>query len=244
MRNLKLILAYDGTPYHGWQTQPGVPTIQGELQRVLERILDHPVITHGSGRTDAGVHAEGQVANFSTSVSMDIDALQRGLNALLPQEIRVSSIEEVSPEFHARRSAVAKTYQYHIWRLPVVPPFQYRYVCAVGYFLDQEAMDRATVQFCGEHDFTSFSATAASSTDRVRTVHNASWERSDEEWVFRIRGNGFVRYMVRTIVGTLLEVGKGRIDADAIGDIFEAKDRSQAGPSAPAGGLHLIEVEY
>ena len=244
MRNLKLILAYDGTPYHGWQIQSGVPTIQGELHRALEKILNHPVTTHGSGRTDAGVHAHGQVANVATSVSMDIDALLRGVNALLPSEIRLLSIEEMSPDFHARRSAVAKSYQYHLWRSPVVPPFQYRYVHGVGYFLDQEAMDRATVQFCGEHDFTSFSATAAKSTDRVRTMYTASWERSDQEWVFRIRGNGFLQYMVRTIVGTLIEVGKGQIDPEEIGAIFLAKDRSRSGHSAPAQGLHLTEVEY
>ena len=244
MRNLKLILAYDGTPYHGWQIQPGLPTIQGELQHTLEKILDHPVVTHGSGRTDAGVHAHGQVVSFTTSVSRDIDALLYGINALLPDEIRVVSIEEVSPEFHARLSAVAKTYEYHLWRLPVVPPFQCRYVYAVGYFLDHDAMDRATVQFCGEHDFTAFCAKATASSDLVREVYEASWERSDQEWVFRIRGNGFLRYMVRTIVGTLLEVGKGRREPDEIGDLFRAKDRSRAGPSAPAQGLHLTEVEY
>ena len=244
MRNLKLTLAYDGTPFHGWQIQADLPTIQGELQRALEQILNHAVTSHGSGRTDAGVHAHGQVANFQTDRSIDTDALLAGLNGLLPAEIRILSVEEVPLDFHARLSARAKTYEYHLWRLSVVPPFQHRYVAAVGYFLDTDALDRATQEFCGTHDFTSFCAASTDKVNRVRTVYEAAWERSDQEWVLSIRADGFLQYMVRTIVGTLIQVGRGRIPAEHVPRIIAAKDRAKAGSSAPAQGLHLVRVDY
>jgi tRNA pseudouridine38-40 synthase len=244
MRNIKLTLAYDGTPYHGWQIQPGVPTVQSALNDALERILDHPVTTHGSGRTDAGVHAHGQVAHVHTERSMDTDALHKGVNALLAPEVRITMVEEVPLEFHARKSATSKTYEYHVWRDPVVSPFHHRYVHALWRPLNADAMDRATERFLGVHDFTSFSATSAEVEDRVREIYDAEWERDPSDWVFRIRANGFLQYMVRTIVGTLIDVGTGRTDPDAIDDLFDALDRKVAGPSAPAKGLHLIQVDY
>ena len=244
MRNIKLTLAYDGTTYHGWQIQPGVPTVQGELERALGNILDHQVRTHGSGRTDAGVHAHGQVAHFETETSMDTDALHKGVNALLPPQIRIATVEEVSADFHARFRATSKTYEYHVWRDAVVSPFHSNYVHSMWQYLDADAMDLATGRFVGVHDFTSFSATSAEVDDRVREVYEAGWEREPTSWVFRIRANGFLQYMVRTIVGTLIEVGKGRLEPDAIDAIFEARDRRRAGPSAPAKGLHLISVDY
>ena len=244
MRNLKLTLAYDGTGFHGWQIQPGLRTIQGELQQALRKLFDHDVSVTGSGRTDAGVHAHGQVANVGTTRTIDADAVLRGLNALLPAAIRISTVEEVSPEFHARRSAKAKTYEYHIWRNPIVSPFHCRYVYAFRYPLDEEAVDRGTTSFLGTHDFTSFCATAIEIEDRTRTIYDASWNRSETEWVFRIRGNGFLQYMVRTIAGTLLEIGQDRLRPKDLASIFEARDRRLAGPSLPAHGLHLIDVEY
>lgn len=244
MRNLKLTLAYDGTNFHGWQIQPQLPTVQGALQRALQKLFNHDVNVAGSGRTDAGVHAHGQVASVETLRAMDTDAVLRGTNALLPADIRVLSVEEVSPEFHARRSARAKTYEYHIWRNPIVSPFHCRYVYAFRYPLHEDLLDRGTAYFPGTHDFTSFCATATEIEDRTRTIYDASWMRSDTEWVFRIRGNGFLQYMVRTIAGTLLEVGQGRIDPEQIPVMFAARDRRVAGPSVPAHGLHLIEVEY
>jgi tRNA pseudouridine38-40 synthase len=244
MRNLKLTLAYDGTEFHGWQIQPQLRTIQGELQQTLQKLFNHEVGVTGSGRTDAGVHAHGQVANVGTYRTMDTDAVLRGANALLPPEIRILSVEEVSPEFHARRSALSKTYEYHVWRNPIVSPFHRRYVYAFRYPLDDAAMDRATACFLGTHDFTSFCATATEIEDRTRTVFEAFWERSETTWVFRIRGNGFLQYMVRTIAGTLIEVGQGRISPDQVPEIFEARDRRRAGPSLPAHGLHLIQVNY
>ncbi|HEY2380708.1 MAG TPA: tRNA pseudouridine(38-40) synthase TruA [Terriglobia bacterium] len=244
MRNLKLTLAYDGTGFHGWQLQPQIRTIQGELQTALQKLFNHEVSVTGSGRTDAGVHAQGQVANLETIRNMDTDAVLRGANALLPEEIRVLSVEEVAPEFHARHSAKAKTYEYHIWRPAVVSPFHLRYVYPFRYPLDEDLIDRGSAYFLGPHDFTSFCATSTEVEDRTRTIFEACWDRSETTWVFRIRGNGFLQYMVRTIAGTLLEIGKGRLDPGKLPGIFDARDRRLAGPSLPSRGLHLIAVEY
>ena len=244
MRNLKLTLAYDGTSFHGWQFQPGVPTLQGKLETVIEQILDHKITSHGSGRTDAGVHAHGQVAHFLTEKAIDTDAFHRSVNALLPPEIQVMSVEEMPLDFHARASARAKTYEYHVWRLPVVSPFHSRFVHSVWQYLDTDTIDRATGYFPGRHEFTSFSAASTSAKNHTREVYEAEWERSSEEWVFRIRANGFLQHMVRTIVGTLIDVGRGRINPEDIPDILEAKDRQRAGHTAPAKGLHLVSVEY
>ncbi|HYR82802.1 MAG TPA: tRNA pseudouridine(38-40) synthase TruA [Terriglobia bacterium] len=244
MRNLKLTLAYDGTEFHGWQIQPQLPTVQGELHRTLQKLFNHDVQITGSGRTDAGVHAHGQVANVETMRNMDTDAVLRGANALLPPAIRILAVEEVDPGFHARRSARSKTYEYRIWRNPIVSPFHSRYVYAFRYPLDDKAVDRGTNYFLGTHDFTSFCAAATEIEDRTRTIYDASWTRSETYWAFRIRGNGFLQYMVRTIVGTLVEIGQGRLEAEQIPRIFEARDRRLAGPSLPAHGLHLISVDY
>lgn len=244
MRNLKLTLAYDGTDFHGWQVQPQVRTIQGEVQAALQKLFNHEISVTGSGRTDAGVHAQGQVANVETIRNMDTDAVLRGANALLPEEVRVLSVEEVAPEFHARHSAKAKTYEYHIWRPAVVSPFHLRYVYPFRYPLNEDLIDRGTAHFLGPHDFTSFCATATEAEDRTRTIFEACWGRTDTTWVFRIRGNGFLQYMVRTIAGTLLEIGQGRLEPDKLPGIFDARDRRLAGPSLPSRGLHLIAVEY
>jgi tRNA pseudouridine38-40 synthase len=245
MRNLKLTLAYDGAEFHGWQVQPDLRTVQGDLQQALQKLFNHDVNLTGSGRTDAGVHAHGQVANVETIRNMDTDAVLKGTNALLPAAIRILSVEEVSLEFHSRRSARSKTYEYHIWRNAIVSPFQSRYVYAYRYPLDEEMMDRGAACFIGTHDFTSFCATATAIEDRTRTIFEASWDRSRETtWIFRIRGSGFLQYMVRIIAGTLLEIGRGRLKPEQVSSIFEARDRRRAGPSLPPHGLHLIEVEY
>jgi tRNA pseudouridine38-40 synthase len=214
------------------------------MQQALQKLFNHDVNVTGSGRTDAGVHAHGQVANVETMRTMDTDAVLRGANALLPAEIRVLSVEEVDMEFHARRSARSKTYEYHVWRDPIVSPFYCRYVYPFRYPLDEEIMDRGTAQFLGTHDFTSFCATATEVEDHTRTIFDACWERSEKTWVFRIRGNGFLQYMVRTIAGTLIQIGQRRLQPDQIAGIFEARDRRLAGPSLPPQGLHLIHVEY
>src|SRR5438093_12728738 len=244
MQNLKLTLAYDGTEFHGWQIQPQLPTVQGELQETLRKLFNHDVRVTGSGRTDAGVHAHGQVASVETTRKIDPDAVLRGANALLPPAIRVLAVEEVSPEFHARRSARSKTYEYHLWRNPIVSPFHSRYVYAFRYPLDEDAVDQGSRYFLGTHDFTSFCSAATEIEDRTRTIFETSWDRSENAWVFRIRGNGFLQYMVRTIAGTLLDIGQGRRTPEQVPELFEARDRRLAGPTLPAHGLHLIEVEY
>ncbi len=244
MRKLKLTLAYDGTWYHGWQSQPGVPTIQEKLERALEGILDHEITTYASGRTDAGVHAHGQVAHLETERAIDTDAFHRGVNALLPPDIRVTAVEEVSADFHARGSARSKTYEYHIWRSTVVSPFHVRYVHSIWQYLDAEKIDRATTHFVGRHDFTSFSSSETTKKTHTREVYEALWEQIGDEWIFRIRANGFLQHMVRTIVGTLIKVGKGQVDPEEIPAILEARDRQRSGPTAPAKGLHLIGVDY
>jgi len=244
MRNLKLTLAYDGTDFHGWQIQPNLRTVQGELTEALQKLFNHDVNVFGSGRTDAGVHAYGQVASVETIRTMEREAILWGANALLPREIRVLSVDEVDAEFHARRSARSKTYEYHIWRETVVSPFRCRYVYSFRHPLCGEAMDRGAEHFIGTHDFTSFCATATEIEDRTRTIYEARWDRSGREWVFQIRGNGFLQYMVRTIGGTLLQIGRGRLRVEQLPEIFAAKDRRLAGPSLPAHGLHLVKVEY
>ncbi len=244
MRNLKLTLAYDGTEFHGWQIQPALRTIQGELQEALQKLFNHEVNVTGSGRTDAGVHAHGQVANVLTTRSMDTDAVLRGANALLPNEVRVMAVEEVDLNFHARHSARSKTYEYHLWREPIVSPFSCRYVYAFRYSLDECAMDAGATYFLGTHDFTSFCSAATEVEDRVRIIFDASWQRSESTWVFRISGNGFLQYMVRTIAGTLVQIGQGRLKPEQLPAIFEARDRRLAGPSLPPHGLHLIQVNY
>jgi tRNA pseudouridine38-40 synthase len=244
MRNLKLTLAYDGTDFHGWQIQPHLRTVQGELQQALAKLFNHAVLVNGSGRTDAGVHAHGQVANVETSRTMNTDAAQRGINALLPADIRVLQVEDVATEFHARRSAQSKTYEYRVWRDPIVSPFQYRYVYPFRYVLDEDAVDRGSAQFCGTNEFTSFCSTETQIENHIRTIYEAEWRRTEREWVFRIRGSGFLQHMVRIIVGTLLDIGQHRIAVTDIPAIFEARDRRRAGRSLPARGLHLIEVRY
>jgi tRNA pseudouridine38-40 synthase len=244
MRNLKLTLAYDGTDFHGWQIQPHLRTIQGELQQTFRKLFNHDVDVIESGRTDAGVHAHNQVANVQTIRTMGNDAVRWGANALLPREIRILAVEEVDMDFHARRSARSKTYEYHIWRHAIVSPFRSNYVYAFRYPLCVEAMDRGTVHFLGTHDFTSFCAAATEVEDRIRTIYEARWDRSGDEWIFRIRGNGFLQYMVRTIGGTLVQIGRGRLQPDQMPEIFAARDRRLAGPSLSSHGLHLVEVEY
>jgi tRNA pseudouridine38-40 synthase len=244
MRNLKLTIAYDGTDFHGWQIQPNLRTVQGELQGAFHKLFNHDVNIFGSGRTDAGVHAHRQIANVQTIRTMDCGAVLWGANALLPREIRILSVEEVNPQFHARLSARSKTYEYHIWRGAVVSPFRCRYVYAFRHSLQADEMDRGSGEFVGTHDFTSFCATATEIEEKTRTIYEAAWSRSEDEWIFRIRGNGFLQYMVRTIVGTLLQIGRGRLQVERLPEIFAAKDRRLAGPSLPAHGLHLVEVEY
>jgi len=271
-RNLKLTLAYDGTDFNGWQIQPGQPTVQGTLAECIRRITGEDVLPQGSGRTDAGVHALGQVASIAIESPIPERGLMTALNDALPPSIRVTSAEAVDADFHARHSAKAKTYQYRIFRCDICPPFLARYAFHDPYPMNEEAVIRATEAIVGKHDFTSF---AASDPDRsariskiptppkeggmghpeinhavptapsnIRTVHSALWARTRDELTLTVRGDGFLHHMVRNIVGTLLQVGKGSLRVNDIVRILEQRDRSAAGPTAAACGLYLVSVEY
>ena len=252
MRYLKLTIAYDGTDFHGWQMQSGKPTIQGEIVSVLRRLTQESTLAiHGSGRTDAGVHALGQVASFRTQTALSTEELRRALNALLPPTIRINAVDETGPDFNARWSARAKTYRYRLYRGRVVPPMIWRYVLHYPFPLDEDKMRESATRFVGSHDFAAFAASTGSEDDdrersTVREVYATELARSpdNEELVFTVRGRSFLRYMVRKMVGTLLDVGRGRLAPDDIDRLYQSRDRSKAGPTVPAHGLCMVSVEH
>jgi tRNA pseudouridine38-40 synthase len=255
MQNLKLTIAYDGADFHGWQLQPGLPTIQGALQDALRQITQEPITIHGASRTDAGVHALGQVAHFKTHSTLDAQEIQRGMNALLPPSVRVVAAQQVGQDFHSRWLAQGKTYRYRIYRGEVLPPFDHRRAFHYPWPLDEDAMSAAARAFEGQHDFTSFAASTGSEEDdkdrdMQRVIHSSEIvrdherERERDEIAYVVRGRSFLRYMVRKIVGTLIEVGKGRLAPGDIPLIFEARDRSRSGPTVPPEGLYLVALEY
>ena len=291
-RNLKITLAYDGAEFHGWQIQPGFPTVQGVLGECLGRITGENVLPQGSGRTDSGVHALAQVASVRLNSPIPGRNLLIALNDILPPGVRVTGVEIVEDGFHARHSAKAKTYRYRIYRDEICPPFLARYVYHDPYPMDEDAMIRASEYIVGTFDFTSFAASdpersariAGPQADRrramevsqekidevlarigtqsleiyeengmdgptqkqgnVRRVHSAQWTRTDDEFSFTVRGDGFLHHMVRNLVGTFLQVGKGSLKPEDVQAILAARNRSAAGATAPAGGLYLVSVEY
>jgi len=250
MRTLKLALAYDGTDFSGWQVQPETATIQGTLSTAIGRLTGEKVLPQGSGRTDAGVHALGQVATFTTESPMPAENFVKALNDILPASIRVLEASDVPPDFHARKSALAKTYHYRIYRTAICPPVLARYVWHYPYPLDEAAMSAAAATLVGEHDFSSF---AAGNPERgldecelsnVRRIVSSVWERQPEELVYTVCGNGFLHHMVRNLVGTFILVGKGTLKPGDLKRILDARDRSAAGATAPPTGLYLVSVEY
>jgi tRNA pseudouridine38-40 synthase len=230
--------------------QKNKPTVQGEIINVLRRLTQENITLHGAGRTDAGVHAIGQIGSFRTQSTLTAAEFQRALNAILPPTIRIMQAEETGPQFNARWSAKGKIYRYRIYRGKVVPPQVYRYVLHYPFPLNEEAMREATACFVGTHDFSSFAASAGSEEDdkersMEREVYSAELLRSpdNEELIFTIRGRSFLRYMVRKIVGTLLDVGRGKLSVDDVARLFALKDRSKSGPTVPAQGLTMMEVQ-
>src|SRR5579863_1610281 len=250
MRNLKLILSYDGSEFSGWQVQPDVATVQGTLASAIGRVTGEKVLPQGSGRTDARVHALAQVATFVTRSSVPSANFVKALNDVLPAAIRVREVAEAPPEFHARHSAQAKTYRYRIFRGAICPPFLARYVWHFPYPLDEGAMGRAAPLVEGEHDFTSFAAVDAergrdlAPGANVRRIFSSRWEHEGDELVYTVKGSGFLHHMVRNLVGTFILVGKGTLQPEDLTRILEARSRSAAGATAPASGLYLVNVEY
>ena len=267
VRNLKLILSYDGSEFAGWQVQPGLATVQGTLASAIGRLTGENVLPQGSGRTDAGVHALAQVASFLTASPIPIDNWIKALNDILPASIRVLEVSEAAADFHARKSARAKTYRYRMYRAAVCPPFLARYVWHYPFPLREEAMTEAAGLVVGEHDFTSFAAVDPERMERieiekenserglaqrnakgelinVRTMFSSAWTREGDELIYSVRGNGFLHHMVRNLVGTFLLVGKGTLATEDFRSILASCNRSAAGPTAPASGLYLVNVEY
>ncbi len=247
MRRIKLILAYDGTDYKGWQVQPGLPTIQGLLEAAFLEIEKKPVHVAGSGRTDAGVHAQAQVAAVSLLNPIPARNLKKALNRLLPYDIRVLDVEEVAASFHPRFDAASKTYQYSLFRGEVCPPFERRYVHHHPYPMDDQRFINTARLLEGEFDFSCFAASDDRDDEggtKVRRIFCSSAIRDGEKLIYRVTGSGFLKHMVRNIVGTLLETGKGNVDADKLQWLLSAPLNVKGGPTAPACGLCLIEVHY
>jgi tRNA pseudouridine38-40 synthase len=273
MRNLKLILSYDGSEFAGWQVQPDAATVQGTLASAIGRVTGEKVLPQGSGRTDAGVHALAQVVTFVTESSVPTANFVKALNDVLPPSVRVLESEEVAADFHARKSARAKTYRYRIYREPVCPPFLARYVWHYPFPMDEPAIVRAAALVEGEHDFTSFAAVdpervpertpqrsagvppvfadaenargrERAAASNVRRIFSSSWQRNKDEFVYTVTGSGFLHHMVRNLVGTFILVGKGTLEGKDVTRILEARNRSAAGATAPASGLYLVNVEY
>ena len=248
--NFRFLIQYDGTDFHGWQTQADLRTVQGELTRVLSLIDGRPVVLHGSGRTDAGVHAEGQVANAELQRQITVDKLRNAINGNLPPDVRVLSAEIAPDVFHARYSARAKTYCYRVVQGPVMSPFWNRYALQEARPLDIERMSAAAEAFIGAHDWTAFSAAQSEVESRTRDltqfeVTNSWDERGQCQLLqFSVTANGFLRYMVRSMAGTLLAIGRGELDPLVIRRAIESGDRSLVGATAPAHGLTLKSVEY
>ena len=242
--NYRVAIHFDGTEYYGWQSQsPEYRTIQAEMVRVLKIIAKKQVLVTGSSRTDAGVHSCGLTANFHLPVAIQPDSLKRALNSLLPRDIRIMECELMDKSFNARFGAVSKTYQYRIFTGAVQSPFSQRFALHLPFPLDPKAMRRAARHFIGTKDFTSFSSDEPGKK-KIREIDEFTMRVRSQEITFTVRGKSFLRYMVRNMVGTLIDVGRGKIAADDIPAIFAAKDRRRAGQTAPAKGLTLVKVEY
>ncbi|WP_449244142.1 tRNA pseudouridine(38-40) synthase TruA [Desulfobacca acetoxidans] len=244
-RTICLTLEYDGTAYHGWQRQANALTIQEVVETCLARLTGQVIRLHSSGRTDAGVHALGQVAHFLTTSRLPLSAFREGLNSLLPRDLAILNVCDAPAGFHARYSATAKTYEYRILNRPVRSPVHCNYCWWLARPLDQGLLRQAAGYILGEQDFAAFQASGGSVKTTTRQVMAASWEEKPGGWrIFQITANGFLRGMVRALVGTMVEVGWGKRSPEDLKRLLAARDRRQAGPTAPAAGLYLVEVRY
>lgn len=243
-RNVKLLLGFDGSAYHGWQIQEQRNTIQGELQQAIRKITGEQTNVSGSGRTDAGTHARGYVANFSTGSRIPAASLVRALNSALPRDIRIFSARVVPANFHARRCARSKIYRYQIYRGAVLPPHLAREHFHYPYPVDLPVMKQAAELFVGAHDFASFAAHGGQRENTVRQIYGCRWRSIGHRLIFDVEGNGFLHHMVRNMVGTLLDLGRGQMSLADFEALFTSRDRTQAGFTAPAHGLILIKVNY
>ncbi len=245
MRNIRLLIEYDGTRYQGWQVQAEGPTVQGVIEETVTRITGETIQLVGSGRTDSGVHAFGQVANFKTKSNLGVDSIQKALNSLLPPDIVIQRAEEVEDGFHARRDSKSKVYEYQILNRNFRSVFRHGYAWHISHKLDLEEMRKATQILIGEHDFSSFRSVGSPTRTAVRKVIRAEWRQGRNGLIrFEIEASGFLKQMVRALVGTLVEVGRGKINSEGFKKILESKNRKVAGPTAPAQGLFLKEVKY
>jgi tRNA pseudouridine38-40 synthase len=244
-RNIRLLLEYDGARYHGWQRQKNAVSLQEVLEDSLQRLTREPVKLIGSGRTDAGVHALGQVANFRTNSTIPLKAFHDGLNSMLPYDIAVLEAREVPPEFHARKSALSKTYEYRLLNRPSRSPLHHHYGWWISHYLNMDAMAAAAAALPGEHDFSAFRASGSGNLNPVRRIFSARWQTHPGGWFrFTITGNGFLRGMVRSLVGTMVEVGKGKAAPELLAELLCSGERRLAGPTAPGRGLYLVKVVY
>lgn len=243
-KRIRLTVAYDGTNYHGWQIQDNGITIESELNRCLEELLGEPVQVIGASRTDAGVHALGNIAVFDTKSRMPAEKFSYALNQRLPEDIRIQRSEEVAPDWHPRHHASRKTYEYRIYRAEFPMPVRRLYSYFTYRVLDVDKMRQAAAYLVGEHDFKSFCQTGAQVESTTRTIYSLEVEEQGPELVIRVCGNGFLYNMVRIIAGTLMEVGQGKCEPESMAAVLEAKDRVAAGPTAPAQGLTLVRYEY
>jgi tRNA pseudouridine38-40 synthase len=244
VRTIRLTIAYDGTGFVGWQRQETGDSIQGLIEDALATIEGHIVTLHGAGRTDAGVHALAQVASARIGAELDDATLTRALNAHLPPAIRVDRVETVPDDFHARFSATGKTYEYRVWNGPVMPPFMRLYAWHVPQPLDLAKMNDAARAIVGEYDFAAFQGTGGRTHSTVRRVTSAEWRANGSAVTFAICGQGFLRHMVRSLAGTLIEVGHGRRPVGDLARLVAAPERSDAGRTAPPHGLFLVSVLY
>lgn len=245
MRNIRLLLQYEGTRYQGWQRQSSTDnTIQGKLEKLLTRMCEEPIEIQGSGRTDAGVHALGQVANFHTNSEMATDEMLAYINRYLPEDIAVVALAEAAPRFHSRLNACGKHYEYRIINSDIPNVFRRRYALEMPEKLDVEAMERAAAYLRGEHDFKSFTSAKKGKKSTVRRIDSITITREGDVLTFSFKGSGFLHHMIRILMGTLLQVGKGERSPESIPDIIAAQNREMAGPLVPAKGLTLVEVYF